>query len=90
MPTITAPNIETQQVVTGISYTLSISESDTGTGITRIEIGPYYFDGPSGRVKFPEAPTNELCPADFQSCQWIVDPDGAAWLRFDGGIIQEL
>jgi hypothetical protein len=88
MPSITAPNIETQQVVTGTSYTLSISESSTGTGITCIEVGPYYFEGAAGQIKYPEAPTNEMCPADFGQCHWVQDAEGSSWLRWQGGIVK--
>ncbi len=88
MASITAPNIETQQVVTGISYFLTIAESDSGTGITRVEIGPYFFEGTSERIKYPEAPTNELVPAGFSQIHWVQDPDGSSWLRFDGGTLR--
>jgi hypothetical protein len=88
MATITSPSIATQQVVTGINYELTIAESSTGTGITRIEIGPYFFEGAAGQIKYPEAPTNELCPAGWQQIHWVQESDGSSWLRFEGGIVR--
>jgi hypothetical protein len=85
MPTVTAPYIEIQQVVTGFMYELHIAEEDGGQGITRLEIGPYYFPGAAPRIKYPEAVTNELCPPDWQGVRWVTDENGASWLRWDGG-----
>jgi hypothetical protein len=87
MASITAPYIETQQVVTGTNYLLTIAESDTESGITRIEIGPYHFVGAAGQKKYPEAPTNELVPAGWGQIHWVQDEHGNSWLRFEGGII---
>jgi hypothetical protein len=85
MPTVTAPYIETQQVVTGRMYELTIAEQDGGQGITRLEIGPYYFPGVAPRIKYPEAVTNEACPPDWSGIRWVTDENGASWLRWDGG-----
>jgi hypothetical protein len=87
MASFTAPNIETQQVVNGINYQLTIAEFDTGPGITRVEIGPYYFDTSVGQVKYPEAPTNEMCPSGWEQIRWVQESDGSCWLRYNGGII---
>jgi hypothetical protein len=87
MATFTSPNIETQLVVTGTSYQLAIAEADSGSGITRIEIGPYHFEGAAGQTKFPEAPTNEMCPDGWQQIQWVKDNDDSFWLRWEGGIL---
>jgi hypothetical protein len=88
MPTITAPNIEVTQVVTGFIYEISISEDDSGSGITRIEIGPYFFSGVPPRVVYPEAVTNELTPSGWSQIGWITDTKGQSWLRFNGGVIK--
>jgi hypothetical protein len=88
MPTITAPDIEVTQVVTGFMYQLSIAEEDGGVGIDRIDIGPYHFDGTPPRVKYPEAVTQEMAPPDWRSIRWITDGKGQSWLRFDGGTIR--
>ena len=85
MPTVTAPYVETQQVVTGFIYQLYIAEEQNGQGITRLDIGPYYFPGAPGQIKYPEAVTNEMCPADWQAIRWVTDPGGASWLRWQGG-----
>jgi hypothetical protein len=85
MPSITAPLVETQAVVTGTMYQITIGEEQNGTGITRIDIGPYQFPGVGPQLDFPEAVTNELCPPGWQPIRWYVDAKGAAWLRFDGG-----
>ena len=87
MASITSPQIETQLVVTGTNYQLTIAEASTETGITRIEIGPYYFTGATGQVKYPEAPTNEMVPSGWQQIHWVTERDGSSWLRFEGGII---
>jgi|SRR5579883_527240 len=86
MPAITAPLVETQPVVTGIMYDMTINEEENGTGITRIDIGPYYFPGPT--PKYPEPVTNELAPSGWNSIRWVTDPDGTSWLRFEGGILR--
>ena len=88
MATITAPLVETQQVVTGTMYQINVAEGTNGTGITRIDIGPYRFAGIPPQIKFPEAPTNELCPPGFHPVHWITDQRGASYLRFDGGRIE--
>ena len=87
MATISAPRVQTQQVVTGTMYQISIAESADGTGITKLEIGPYRFDGAPPQVKYPEAPTNELCPPGFHPVHWETDDKGASYLLFDGGRI---
>jgi hypothetical protein len=87
MALYTAPLMETEQVVSGINYQLTISEADGGTGITRIEFGPYRFPLRNGLVKYPEAPTNELCPSGWQQVGWVTGRDGASWLRFEGGVL---
>ncbi|MDR3707999.1 MAG: hypothetical protein P4L33_06845 [Capsulimonadaceae bacterium] len=85
MATITAPLVETHQVVTGILYQISLSEAADSTGITRVEIGPYRFrSGPNGPM-YPEAPTCELTPPGFQAVRWITDAGGASYLYFEGG-----
>jgi len=89
MPTVTAPYVETQQVVTGFMYQLHISEETGGPGITRLDIGPYYFSGRAPQVKYPEAVTNELCPPGWQGIRWITDESGASWLRWEGGRLSE-
>ncbi len=85
MPTITAPYIETQQVVTGFMYQLHIAEETNGPGITRMDIGPYFFGGTPGLMKYPEAVTNELAPPGWQGIRWFTDESGASWLRWQGG-----
>ena len=45
MRAITAPMVETQPVVTGTLYQITLAEADGESGITRIEIGPYEFPG---------------------------------------------
>lgn len=85
MPILTAPYVETQQVVTGFMYQLHIAEETNGPGITRLDIGPYFFGGAAGRVPYPEAVTNELCPPGWQAIRWYTDEAGASWLRWEGG-----
>lgn len=85
MPTVTAPYVETTRVVTGFLYQLSIAENAEGRGITRLDIGPYYFAGATGRISYPEAVTNEMCPSGWQAVRWFTDDGGASWLRWDGG-----
>ncbi|HEY3329974.1 MAG TPA: hypothetical protein VGK19_08145 [Capsulimonadaceae bacterium] len=87
MPTISAPLVETQQVVTGTLYQIAIAEGANGTGITRLEIGPYRFAGIPPQYKYPEAPTNELCPPDFKPVRWVTNEKGESYLRFEGGRI---
>lgn len=88
MPTVTSPYVETQQVVTGIIYQLSIAEENGGPGITRLDIGPYYFQGIPPKVKYPEAVTNELCPPDWKAIRWVTDSEGKSWLRWEGGVLE--
>ncbi len=88
MPTLTAPYVETQQVVTGYMYQLHISEESNGPGITRLDIGPYYFAGHLPLVKYPEAVTNEMCPPGWQAVRWVTDESGASWLRWQGGVLK--
>jgi len=88
MPTVTSPYVETKQVVTGIIYQLSIAEDTGGPGITRLDIGPCHFAGIPPKVKYPEAVTNELCPAGWKAIRWVTEPDGKSWLRWDGGILR--
>ena len=85
MAAITAPYVETQQVVTGFIYQLHIAEQENGPGITRLEVGPYFFPGAPPQVKYPEAVTNEMCPPDWQAVRWVTDAGGASWLRWEGG-----
>lgn len=85
MPTVTAPYVETQQVVTGFMYQLHIGEENNGQGITRLDIGPYFFSGVPPQIKYPEAVTNEMCPPDWQAVRWFTDEAGASWLRWQGG-----
>ena len=87
MPTISAPLVETQQVVTGTLYQITIAEETNGSGITRIDIGPYHFPGIPPQIKYPEAPTNELSPPDFRPVRWVTDAKGNSSLRFEGGRI---
>jgi hypothetical protein len=87
MPILTAPHIEVTQVVTGFMYELTIAEEENGTGITRIEIGPYSFGGVTPRVRYPEAVTHEMAPPDWQAIRWVTDEQGRSWLRLEGGII---
>jgi hypothetical protein len=89
MPTVTAPYVETQQVVTGFMYQLYIAEADGGPGITRLDIGPYRFEGIPPTVKYPEAVTNEMCPVGWQAIRWVTDESGASWLRWQGGILND-
>ena len=88
MPTITAPNIEVTQVVTGFMYELTLAEEDGGPGITRIDIGPYKLEGLYPKIEYPESVTNESCPAGWSQIGWYTDPKGLSWLRYDGGIIR--
>ena len=85
MPTVTAPYIDTQQVVTGFMYQLHIAEQSGGQGITRMDIGPYRFPGSPPLVKYPEAVTNEMCPPGWSAIRWITDASGQSWLRWQGG-----
>jgi hypothetical protein len=85
MPMITAPYVETMQVVTGFMYQLHIAEEANGPGITRLDIGPYFFGGAQGRVRYPEAVTNEMTPPGWQAIRWVTDEAGASWLRWEGG-----
>lgn len=85
MPAITAPLVETQPVVTGIMYQAALNEEAGGTGITRIDFGPYYFGGP--QPKYPEPVTNELVPPGWSPIRWVTESDGSSWLRFEGGTI---
>ena len=87
MATITAPYVETQQVVTGFMYQLHVGEEQNGQGITRLDIGPYFFAGAAPQVKYPEAVTNEMCPPGWQAVRWVTDDGGASWLRWQGGIL---
>ena len=88
MPMITAPNVETMQVVTGFLYQLTIAEEANGPGITRLDIGPYFFGGASGRAPYPEAVTNEMTPPGWQAIRWFTDEAGASWLRWEGGRLE--
>ena len=88
MPMITAPYVETQQVVTGFMYQLTIAEETNGPGITRLDIGPYFFGGAAGRVSYPEAVTNEMTPPGWQAIRWYTDEAGASWLRWEGGRLE--
>ena len=88
MPMITAPYVETQQVVTGFMYQLTIAEEANGPGITRLDIGPYFFSGAAGRVSYPEAVTNEMTPPGWQAIRWYTDDAGASWLRWEGGRLE--
>ncbi len=85
MAMITAPYVETQQVVTGFMYQLQIAEEANGPGITRMDIGPYYFSGAPPRIKYPEAVTNEMTPPGWAAIRWFTDEAGASWLRWEGG-----
>ncbi len=85
MAAITAPYVETHQVVTGFIYQLYVAEEDNGQGITRLDIGPYFFSGAPPQVKYPEAVTNEMCPPDWQAVRWVTDAGGASWLHWQGG-----
>ena len=85
MPMITAPYVETQQVVTGFIYQLHVGEAAGGPGITRLDIGPYFFGGAQGQVKYPEAVTNEMAPPGWSAVRWFTDGAGASWLRWEGG-----
>lgn len=87
MASITAPYVETQQVVTGFMYQLQIAEEANGPGITRLDIGPYYFSGAAPQMKYPEAVTNEMTPPGWAAIRWFTDEAGASWLRWDGGRI---
>ena len=87
MASITAPYVETSQVVTGFLYQLSIAEEENGPGITRLDIGPYYFSGAAPQIKYPEAVTNEMTPPGWSAIRWFTDEAGASWLRWDGGRI---
>lgn len=87
MASITAPYVETQQVVTGFMYQLQIAEEANGPGITRLDIGPYYFSGVAPQMKYPEAVTNEMTPPGWAAIRWYTDEAGASWLRWDGGQI---
>jgi hypothetical protein len=89
MPTATVPYVEVQQVVTGFMYELHIAESEGGPGITRLDIGPYRFDGKPPQIKYPEAVTNELCPVGWQAIRWYTDESGASWLRWEGGVVHD-
>ena len=85
MAMITAPYVESQQVVTGFLYQLQIAEETNGSGITRMDIGPYYFSGAAPQIKYPEAVTNEMTPPGWAAIRWFTDTAGASWLRWDGG-----
>ena len=87
MATVTAPYVETQQVVTGYMYELHIGEEENGPGIVRLEIGPYFFPGAAPQMKYPEAVTNEMCPPGWEAVRWVTDEAGASWLRWQGGRI---
>ena len=87
MASITAPFVETQQVVTGFMYQLQIGEEANGLGITRLDIGPYYFPGAAPQIRYPEAVTNEMTPPGWAAIRWYTDEAGASWLRWDGGRI---
>lgn len=87
MPTVTAPFVETQQVVTGFMYQLHIAAEDDGQGITRLDIGPFRFPGTPPLVKYPEAVTNEMCPPGWSAIRWVTDESGASWLRWQGGVL---
>jgi hypothetical protein len=87
MPTITAPNIEVTQVVTGYMYELTISEEDNGSGITQIDFGPYKFPGAFPKIEYPESVTNESCPAGWSQIGWYTDTKGQSWLSYKGGVI---
>ena len=89
MATVTAPYVETQQVVTGFMYQLHVGEEENGPGIVRLEIGPYFFAGAMPQVKYPEAVTNEMCPPGWQAVRWETDAGGASWLRWEGGRLTE-
>lgn len=85
MAMITAPYVETQQVVTGFMYQLQIAEEANGPGITQMDIGPYYFSGAAPQIKYPEAVTNEMTPPGWAAIRWFTDQAGASWLRWEGG-----
>ncbi len=87
MAMITAPYVETQQVVSGFLYQLAIGEEENGPGITRLDIGPYYFGGAASAAPYPEALTNEMTPPGWAAVRWFTDGAGASWLRWDGGRI---
>ena len=87
MPSLTAPYVETQQVVTGFMYELHIAEGTNGPGITRLDIGPYFFAGASDSIKYPEAVTNEMTPPGWAAVRWVTDASGSSWLRWEGGRI---
>ena len=88
MAAITAPYVETQQVVTGFIYQRHVAEETNGRGITRLDIGPYFFSGARPQMKYPEAVTNEMCPPGWQGIRWVTDEGGASWLRWEGGRLQ--
>ena len=88
MATITAPSMEVTQVVTGYMYQLAIAEEENGAGITRIDIGPYFFNGVPPRVQYPEAVTTEMVPPGWEAGRWFTDAKGATWLRFPGGVLR--
>lgn len=85
MPSVTAPYVEVSQVVTGFMYQLHVGEGAGGPGITRLDIGPYFFPGAPPQIKYPEAVTNEMCPPGWQAVRWVTDDAGASWLRWEGG-----
>jgi hypothetical protein len=87
MASLTAPYVETQQVVTGFMYELHIAEETNGTGITRLDIGPYFFTGAADSIKYPEAVTNEMTPPGWAAVRWVTDVSGSSWLRWEGGRI---
>ena len=89
MPTVTAPYIDTTQVVTGFMYQLHIAEQSGGQGITRLEFGPFRFPGTAPLVKYPEAVTNEMCPPGWGAIHWVTDESGQSWLRWQGGRLSE-
>lgn len=87
MPSLTAPFVEVTQVVTGFMYQLHIAEETGQPGITRLDIGPYFFSGAPPQIRYPEAVTNELCPPDWQAVRWVTDEGGQSWLRWQGGTL---
>lgn len=87
MASITAPYVETTQVVTGFMYQLAIAEEENGAGITRLDIGPYSFPGSAPQTPYPEAVTNEMTPPGWAAVRWVTDEAGRSWLRWEGGRI---
>ena len=67
-------------------YQLHIGEEANGQGITRLDIGPYYFPAGAAAGQIPGSRDQRDDPAGLgRRSAGITDEAGASWLRWQGG-----